>query len=91
MASRSEPDILYDGKPHTATPKYHAGSGSYTVALRATNLDDAIEEVRLGLHDIHRVREIAAADTDSLEDPQTFDIYRTDDSELLANTIDVTY
>ena len=82
---------IFDGKPHTATPTFYASSGSYRVALRATTLDNAIDEVRLGKHDIHRVREMAADMEDSLEDPQTFDIYRTNDDELLAQMIDVTY
>ena len=61
--------LHFDGKPHTQNPTYYACSGSYTVALRATTIDDAIAEVRNGWYDIDHVREIAAADTDSLEGP----------------------
>ena len=91
MTTQPEHGLSFDGKPHTNHPAYYARSGSYTVALRATTLDNAIDEVRLGKHDIDRVREIAASDSDSLEDPQTFDIYHTSDHETVAVTIDVTY
>ncbi len=90
MTRRPEPEIAFNGRPHTANPTYYACSGSYTVALRATNVRDAIAEVRLSKHDIARVLEIAAADPDSLEDPQTFDIYRTSDHEPVAKIVDVT-
>ena len=91
MTTQPEHGLSFDGKPHTANPTYYACSGSYTVALRATTVETSIAEVRLGKHDVHRVREIAAADTDSLEDPQTFDIYRTSDHEPVAQMVDVTY
>ncbi len=91
MTEQHDHGLTFDGKPHTANPAYYACSGSYTVALRATTVDDAIAEVRNGWYDIDRVREIAAADTDSLEDPQTFDIHRTSDHKTVAVSVDVTY
>ena len=75
MTEQHDHGLTFDGKPRTANPAHYACSGSYTVALRATTVDDAIAEVHNGWYDIDRVREIPAADTDSLENPQTFDIY----------------
>ena len=81
----------YNGAPSRLDPLFYAVSGSYTAILRATTVEGAIKEVRLGQGEIDKARDEAAEDKGSLEDPQTWDIFRFGTDEEVANTVDVTY
>lgn len=77
------------GEHAAKTARYYAISGSYAAFLAARTVDAAIDEVRRGGGVIDHAREAAAADEDSLEDPQTWDIFEAATDEEVACMIDV--